>query len=184
MILNLIIVGLFIIFIVIGFVKGFIKQLLGIAGTILAIVLAVMFCKPTVELLKNTTPVYAGLHDWIAGILPSIDKSTIESYPVFLQNIFAPILNDSAQAIETVSDTLTTIILSAAVFVVISLLVKILVFVLVKILHAIISKTPLSAINRIIGAGVGLIKGLLFVSALLYVLGMYIPLTHQLLCYF
>ena len=169
MIINLVIIGLLIIFVIVGFIKGFIKQLLGIAGTILALVLAALFCRPLVDIVRYNTPVFSGLQDWISGILPSIDKSVIESYPAFLQNIFAPILEDSATAIETVSESLTVIILSAAAFVLISVVVRIVVFVLGKLLSAIINKTPLSAINRLLGAAVGFAKGVLFISALLFI---------------
>lgn len=180
MIVNLVIVALLLLFMIFGIVKGFLKQVLSIAGTVLAFVLAAMFCNTIVDLIKNNTGVYTAIYEWLKGIVPNIDPSVIETYPAFLQEIFAPILNEAAAAAETVADTLTRLILSFGVFLVIVLIVKIVVLIVGSILKAIVKAAALGGLDRFLGAIVGLAKGLLFVSALLFITEiLIIPISEE-----
>ena len=168
MVFNLIIIALFIVFLIFGIVKGFISQVFGLIGSIIAIVVAVMLCSTVVNVVKDNTSVYESIRDWISGVLPNIDKSAIEKFPEFLQAIFAPIMDGSESAIETVSATLANLILTAIVFSLLAALVKLVFIILAVVLKNVIKKTFLGVVDKLLGAVLGLIKGLLFVSALLF----------------
>ena len=169
MVLNLIIIALFIVFLIYGIVKGFISQLFGFVGTIVAFIAAALLCGTVVNFVKANTSIDESLYNAISGVLPNIDQAVIEGYPAFLQAIFAPILDGSASAVETVSATLTNLIMSIAAFLIIVALIKLVFIILSVVLKNIIRKTFLGVIDKILGAALGLIKGLLFVSSILFV---------------
>jgi len=168
MIVNIIILAIFLLFLIIGFVKGFLKQVISIGGTILAIVLASTFCGTLVDLVVKNTELFSNLQNAISEHIPTIDKAVIETFPAFLKEIFAPILNDATDALSTVAANLTSLIFNVIAFIVIFLVVKLVVFLLGKILNAIFSKNVLGFINRFLGGLFGILKGFILVSALLF----------------
>ena len=168
MIANSIIIIVLIGFIIYGFVRGFLRQVIGVVGTVLAFVLAALLCGTLVEIIKNNTGIYASIADFFKKILPNIDKEAIEKYPAFLQVIFAPMMEDAASAVDTVSDTLTRLVLSFAAYLVILLVVKLLCIIVAMILDKIFERTALGLVNKLLGLILGLIKGVLLVSAILF----------------
>lgn len=169
MVLNLIIIALFIVFLIYGIIKGFIGQLFGFIGTVAAFIVAALLCGTVVNIVKANTAIDESLQSAISGVLPNIDQSVIAGYPAFLQAIFAPILDGSASAVDTVAATLTNLIMSIVAFLIIVALIKLVFIILASVLKNVIRKTFLGVIDKLLGAVLGLIKGLLFVSSVLFV---------------
>lgn len=174
MIFNLIIIGIIVVFLFIGFIKGFFSELLGIVGSVLSIVLAAVFCNALADFLIDKTEIFDWLKNGIASVFPS-DISSIEglNLPEFIVNLINSYLSsdDGITLAEAISTTISKLIISFASFFIILLAVKLVVFILSKVLKALADSIKVIGVtNRLLGALLGIIKGLLIVCGALYLI--------------
>ena len=174
MIFNLIIIGIIVVFLFIGFIKGFFSELLGIVGSVLSIVLAAVFCNALADFLIDKTEIFDWLKNGIASVFPS-DISSIEglNLPEFIVNLINSYLSsdDGITLAEAISTTISKLIISFASFFIILLAVKLAVFILSKVLKALADSIKVIGVtNRLLGALLGIIKGLLIVCGALYLI--------------
>ena len=174
MIFNLIIIGIIVVFLFIGFIKGFFSELLGIVGSVLSIVLAAVFCNALADFLIDKTEIFDWLKNGIASVFPS-DISSVEglNLPEFMVNLINSYLSsdDGITLAEAISTTISKLIISFASFFIILLAVKLVVFILSKVLKALADSIKVIGVtNRLLGALLGIIKGLLIVCGALYLI--------------
>ncbi|MBR1891136.1 MAG: CvpA family protein [Clostridia bacterium] len=174
MIFNLIIIGVIVVFLFIGFIKGFFSELLGIVGSVLSIVLAAVFCNALADFLIDKTEIFDWLKNGIASVFPS-DISSIEglNLPEFIVNLINSYLSsdDGITLAEAISTTISKLIISFASFFIILLAVKLVVLILSKVLKALADSIKVIGVtNRLLGALLGIIKGLLIVCGALYLI--------------
>ncbi len=167
-IIDLVLLGVLLIFIIVGTVRGLIKSVLNFAGTILAIIgaaiLSGIFTPKAVELL------YPHFQDRILNKLDleAMGFGDLAGGATPLSGLF-PTLNKSIQ--ETVQAAGMSI-LTGAVRVVLFLLFFVICALLVKLLSSLLSgvfELPvLKSFNRLGGALFGLIQGMLILYMLIY----------------
>ena len=173
MVVNLIILGILLVFLIVGIVKGFIKQLFGFIGGILSFVLAAIFCEKLVDMVAGTE-VFDKVKEFFMSLFPVAEDATIESLnlPEFIVNLIKSFMESNAEAslAESVATSLTRLTFMFAAFILIVIAVKLVSWLLSLIFGAIFKKDALGAVNRILGGVVGLIKGAIVISAILFLM--------------
>ena len=184
MIADIVIIVFLIIFLIVGIAKGFMKQILGLIGTIVAIVIAFTFCKNLANLVISHSPIKQMLSQWIAGFLglpdelvdaeTAIAQMQANGMPEFfitaVQNYIEQLNQTTVNLSVVVSDTLAQYIIVFVAFILIFIAVKLGTLIL-KGIAKLLKKVPVvNLFDRIAGAVIGLIKGLLIVYILLYVI--------------
>ena len=173
MIVNLVIIGILLLFLIIGFVKGFVKQLFGFVGGILSFVLAAMFCGQIVDMLAGTE-VFDKVKEFFMSLFPVAEEATIESLnlPEFILNLVKSFMEANAEATlaESVAVALTKLSLMFGAYVAIVIVVKLVAAILSAIFGAIFKKDVLGVINKLLGALVGVIGGVLVVCGILFIM--------------
>ena len=174
MIVSLVILGLFLIFIIVGLVKGFFRQLFGFIGTIASFVLAALFCGKLVDYLVANTDFYVSVKGFFESFLHIDPSATMESLdlPDFIRTFVEQYLAEcGGELSEALSSSLARLTLLFGSFLAIALAVKIVCFILGKIFNSIAKSFSLvNAVNRALGAVLGLVKGYLFVCAVLFLI--------------
>ncbi|MBQ3166165.1 MAG: CvpA family protein [Clostridia bacterium] len=172
-IVLLIIVG----FLIYGLARGFMKQVIGLiciaASFILAYTLSGVLCNA----ICNGTTIDEGLATSIRGIFSTVDVTinkadTLETLsvlnlPEFLNSAILKYAEkipfDEFNLAQIISETVTRYVLSGGSFMIILIVSRLLLILVKKLLSFIVDHTPLKVVDRILGAVVGLVKGILIV---------------------
>ena len=160
--IDAIVLGALIIAIIVGLVRGFAKQILGILGFFAAVILAYFICEPVAEFLKTTFPKFTeivtgwitkipGLSD-LAQLTPENAKELLlnSEIPVFLHGLIINLVNESQ--ILNIIPALVDIAIKAITFVGI-VIVSLIIFVVFKKLFIWIAKLKfIKPIDKTLGA--------------------------------
>lgn len=170
------------VFAVIGLFKGLFKELVGFIGTVVAFALAVAFCAKLAQFLIDKTSLNASIASLIVSNFPSDEIAVSElpnalaalNIPSFLTS---PILDyaaflgtETVIVADVVSGTFAKYVLIIISFVAIVLLVKLACFILKTIFKAVKRIPGVGLMDRLLGAVLGVIKGLIWVCGILYVI--------------
>lgn len=172
-----------------GHHKGFLRLVVSMAAMIITLVVVNITLPHVTDYVKNHTPLYDSIGSGImenlqeylegAGQMPAEERTMIENLPIpetlkrsLLENnngeIYQALGVDSFA--DYIRDYLTNIIVNAMCFVLTFLAVYILLTILVHAMN-IITKLPIiHGINKLAGAVLGLLEGLVFVWLLCLVL--------------
>ena len=183
MIVDIIILAVVVLSGFIGMKKGFTVCVVNLLAVIIALVLALLLCKPLANVIIQNTEIDENLQTTIASGLPmngeeiAIDANTNlpEGIKNYLSNT-ANTLNDAKNnTIESVSRTLAEEIIIVVSFIVIFIVARAILLV-VKVLSKIVNKLPiLKQLDKAGGFIVGLIEGLLFVYSMLAIISICAP---------
>lgn len=188
--MDYIIIGIVLISLLIGFKKGFFKQLMGFAAILLAVLGARLLTPVTADFVA-TTAVNQTIDDKIVTWLEAKDgifTTAISSDPTpeqleqamgetglpgFIVNAIVKHFDIEVPAGETktfaqlLSPEITRVIVVAITFIILIIVLWLVFFILAKILNKVFSFGVLGIINRILGGGMGLVKSVITVSLIL-----------------
>ena len=169
--IDILFLVILIIYLFVGLYRGLANYLLSFIGTVVAFILALIFCDNMLNLLKPT-PLYHNVKLFFESIFPVDKAATLESLelPEFVKNVVEALRSVGANIdlSEVVSTALTNLLLTFICFLVILITIKIICFILKKTFE-ILTKLPIiGTVNKILGAVVGLINGALIISAFIY----------------
>ncbi|MCK9471287.1 MAG: CvpA family protein [Bacilli bacterium] len=177
---------LILIMIIIGFSKGFFKQILSTANWLVSLILAIVFVKPFSNLMGKTalqTTIDSKVGEWIAskgGALtipyePSNGNAQISEaiseilkLPKFVADLIAGGLDFNVPEGTTLVDILTpaigTIIMTALSFIILFIGLLIILKIVINLFNVVFDRGVLGIFNKILGAALGLAKGLILIS--------------------
>ncbi len=185
---DFIIIVFLLFFVVYGLIRGFLKQVMGLLSTVAAFIVAYIFCDNVANLLFDKTPIGTSIAGWIQSLFGdswNVEKSASElsefiasqNWPTFLSQavIKAAESLDSATVnfAEVAGKTIAKYLLVSASFIALSLVCKLVFWLLEKLLSLIISHTPIKVVDKILGVLLGLAKGYLIISLVLFIVGLF-----------
>lgn len=183
MVVDIIILAVIVLSGFIGMKKGFTVCVVNLLAVIIALVLALLFCKPLANVIIQNTEIDENLQTTIASGLPmngeeiAVDANTNlpEGIKNYLTNT-ANSLNDAKNnTIESVSRTLAEEVIIVVSFIIIFVVARA-VLLVVKVVSKVVNKLPiLKQLDKAGGFVVGLIEGLLFVYSVLAILSICAP---------
>lgn len=177
---------LLLIMIIIGFSKGFFKQILSVANWLVSLIVAIVFVKPFSGLMAKTTlqtTINGKVAEWIASkgaifqvpydassgnaqISEAISESL--SLPKFIAEIIAKGINfdvpDGTTLADILSPAIGSIIMTVISFVILFIGALIIIKIVINLLHVVFDRGVLGIVNKLLGAVLGLVKGLVLVS--------------------
>ena len=201
-IISLIFLIIILVSIISGFKKGFFKIVIRLIKGILSLVLAFIFAKPIANILMET-PVGLFIQEHLndafvaqGGIftltITEANKAEVFNYglaelniPSFLSNILVNyldelvVLNGSVNVAEALSNSLTFYILVAIGFILVYIVVLIICSILNKILKNLAKLPIINPLNRLAGALLNGVIGLISVCLILYLITLILPFSSE-----
>ncbi len=193
LIVDLVCLALILAFVITGLIRGFFKRVFKIAVTIGALLIAYFFCDNLVNLLEDQFQLLTKLTDKIVGLdlfkipadvikgsLSESIKAAVES--MGLPQFIAEAAQSSAASLETsignsiegitlhISTVLSRYILIGASFVALHIVSKLILSVVAIILTKIIELPIINGVDKLLGAIMGLIKGFLVLTVVIYLI--------------
>lgn len=182
--LDILVIGIIILFALIGFIKGFMRGFLSLFSTLVTLVLAIVIAKPLSNLFEN----WFGLSSAIAGSLEpsflnffqtnSYDSGWISQ---LLNIVMGSDYMATSPAVEVLAHDFSVkigILISVAICVVILyILIRIVLWLLSKLVKKIIENRGVSGLDRIFGVVIGLGKAAVYIfvaMGIVFVLGSFI----------
>jgi uncharacterized membrane protein required for colicin V production len=188
-VLDLILVILLIIFALVGFYRGFFKELISLGGLFGSLFIAYYLYKPFVDVLNSLFGWGVNISNFVMNqvgqIAPAFATNsggTVEelqdiitnsgggvAYEVVLKELVkkADFANGPMTVATAVGNVVAGFVMVIISFVILFLLLRIVVFILNKIFSAIPRKSAIGVVNKWLGLGIGTIKGALSLSMLL-----------------
>lgn len=183
MIVDIAIIVIMILAIIIGMKKGLTVCLVNIFSFIIALVVALMLCKPVGNYIMEKTPIGDNIKTTIKQSMPMSDEMKIDENVALPEGIKSYInkqvasVNDTKEAtVEAVSKELTKDIVTAIAFIGIFIVVR-LALIVVKIISKIITKLPIiKQIDHLGGSICGGVQGIIAIYAIFAVLSVISPI--------
>ena len=183
-IIDIVILSLFLVFMIIGYIKGFLKQLFLTFGWIVALVTATLLSKPAGNIMLGTsigTKFTSTIFEWIASkgeifttVIPEFSSEHMSSaltnldIPTFLHEFIIKMVDLSSyhnmSLADVIAPKIVTAILCSASFALIFIIVLIIVKVLAKLSSKIVKGSALGFFDGLLGAAWGGVKVTIFVS--------------------
>lgn len=190
-IIDVVVLALLLIFLIVGIVKGFSRQILSLLGPLTALLVAVFTCSKVGAFLSEKIPKLNELAiSWankipgiatIGSLTPETVKTALEQsdIPVLFHSIIIKLVESGKTDIIPV---IANWIIIAISFVIIFFLALIVFSIVKKIFMAITRISILGYVDKLLGIVFGLIKGLLIIIITLIVLQLFLPeFTNNLL---
>ena len=199
-VVSIIYIAIFVLFIIIGLVKGFFKTIISFMKDLMTFVLSILLCKPISNLLINSSlgiKMDNGLIEYFKGqggifaldinasnkdvvIEQTLQESNLpESLNSMFTSIIDKLLIDHPEGIniaEALSHTITTYACYAIAFIALFVVIRLLAIFLTKI-FSFVEKLPIiGALNKILGMALNGIVGLLLICLISFGLTLIIPL--------
>lgn len=185
---DIAILGIILLFAIVGLIKGFMKTLLSFAGTVLAIVLAYFLTKPVVTALAGSN-IESFVSEKVLSVLSGIGgmmTTEIPSYEVLVELLSASVpvyvaeslANSISEYIGTAADQtlaelltpgLTNIVLNIIVFIILFIAFMIVFAILKSVAKAFKSIKIIDFIDKVLGFALGAILGVAFVYFVLLI---------------
>lgn len=191
LILDIAVVLFLLIFAIVGFKKGFLKGLVGLVGTVVAFIIAILCAAPLAEFVENNFGMTTGIANSIESALNGVEGFNVPltdeglstalsnlGLPGFLSDMIISVVSQlSIEGDPTIAQVVAPVIagfLATAICGVILFIVSaILLNLFAGLLSKVFDKIPvIGAINHILGLALGLVKGLIFVYIILGVLSL------------
>ena len=162
MIIDLIVIGIILLFTIIGYNRGLIKVAVKILSFFIAIILAFTLCTPiTNMIIKNTTIDERIENAIVQKILPEGAK---ENQKVVLEQGLSNLLNvDKEATVKTVANEFSTKIIKAAALLLIFIATKIILLIVAFLTDAIAKLPVINQFNKLGGTIYGFLKGVFVV---------------------
>jgi len=175
-----------------GFFKGFFKQILSTANWLVSLIVAFVFVKPFSNLMMKTalsTNINQKVVNWIAskGEIFQIpyDPANANSQlsdaisnglklPKFIAEIIAKGIKidipEGTTLAEIIAPAISSIIITVISFIALFIFSYLVLKLIISILNLVFDSGILGFINRLLGASLGLVKGILFISIVMLLL--------------
>lgn len=187
MIVDIIILGVIILSILLGKNKGMTVCLVNIFAVIVALIIALMFCRPAANYIIEKTPVGENLKQTVKKSIPMNDgEITIDensnlpkAMKEYINNQVKNVNDTKDNVIESVSQEITQEIVTVISFIGIFIIVRA-VLLIIKIVSKIINKLPiLKQIDNLGGAICGAVEGIIAVYCILAVISIISPVIEN-----
>lgn len=187
MAVDLIIIIIMVSSIFVGLKKGLISCIIDIAAVIVALILAIILCRPITNVVIENTNFDESLATTISQNIPLSDTdfkveantNLPEGIVNYINGITENVNTSKEEAFKTIGVELASGIISVIVFIAIFVIVR-LVLALIKVVSKIIDKIPLlSQVNKIGGAILGAIEGAIIIYAIFAVISMIAPVISN-----
>lgn len=185
---DIAILGIILLFAIVGLLKGFMKTLLSFAGAVLAIILSYFLTKPVVAALAGSN-IESFVSEKVLSVLSGIGgmmTTEIPSYEVLVEQLSASVpvyvaeslANSISEYIGTAADQtlaelltpgLTNILLNIIVFIVLFIAFMIVFAILKSIAKAFKSIKLIDFIDKVLGFALGAVLGVAFVYFVLLI---------------
>lgn len=190
LILDVVAIVFLLIFMIRGYKKGFLKELVGLIGTIVAFFIAFSFAAPLADFLESQFGLTTMLSGWVEGILNGIEVFEVPLSGESLNNaldvlILPSFLKDTIQEIlagvqyeegaVTIAQMLSPIfagfLVSLICGIVLFIVSSVVLELLANVLSSILDKIPLlGGLNRLLGFLLGGVRALIYLYIILGVL--------------
>ncbi len=190
MILDLIVLGIILVFGIIGHYKGFVKTIMSFGSSLVAVVLAFII-QPIISGFLMITPLYGVINKWIVARVEKINfgvgvqtqgeaiKKGVTWLPEFMSeqiirnnNVEVYKLLEVSGIKDYVSTSLTRMVIALLAILIAWMIIKVLLMVLLTSTDGVVKAIPvISGLNRVCGFGIGLAKGVLGI----WVVGLILP---------
>ena len=187
MIVDIIILGVIILSIILGKNKGITVCLVKIFDVIVAVIIALMFCRPVANYIIEKTPVGENLKQTVKKSIPMNDgEITIDensnlpkAMKEYINNQVKNVNDTKDNVIESISQEITQEIVTVISFIGIFIIVRA-VLLIIKIVSKIINKLPiLKQIDHLGGAICGAVEGIIAVYCILAVISIISPVIEN-----
>lgn len=187
MIVDLIILIIMVSSIFVGLKKGLISCVIDIAAVLVALILAILLCKPITNVVIQNTNFDEDLSKTISQNIPlsdtdfkvEADTNLPEGVVNYINGITENVNTSKEEAFNAIGKELASGIITVIVFISIFIIVR-LVLALIKIVSKIIDKIPLlSQVNKIGGAICGAIEGAIIIYVIFAVISMIAPVIFN-----
>lgn len=178
--LDLIVLGILLIFAFVGMHRGLIDEVVTLLGSLGALILSFIIY-PLINVILKFTPLYTYINVWVRGKVGTIQfgsgvqsqgKAIVQNLtwlPDFMSETLVKNNNSEVykalganDIVDYVSISITNIIMAMLALLITWLILKVVLVGSVRIIGRFIAKLPIiSSLNKIGGFGIGLIKGLL-----------------------
>ena len=166
----------------VGYSKGFIKVVLSLAVTVVSIVISVLIAPMCEEFIKERTPVYNMIKEEMTEFVTDalgkgVDAATVQLQEEAIKKLSLPevieeqlvknttIKDQTEQQVvsfgESIAISLTDILLNAVTIFILFSVVKIILKILINVLDVITRLPVLHGVNKLLGAGIGVLEGVL-----------------------
>ena len=169
MIFDIILGAIILLFVIIGYMKGFAHSFLRTIDWILAVVAAYIWSEPLGAFLREHTKIYDGIYDKIAAKFGDSLSNAIAGLDM-LPKVLTDVLSSAGTKITTqLSENMANTVFQILCFVVIVLAVKIILMLIIGFFDRKHDDDGsfIGAVDRLLGLLMGAIKGLLIVFVLL-----------------
>lgn len=193
LIIDLVCLAIILAFVVVGLIRGFFKRVFKIAVSIGALLIAYFFCDNLVNLLESQFGLLTKFSEKIVsldlfnvpaevlkGDLTQSIAAAVESMnlPEFIAEAAKGFVDSLGQnldnSLENVTTTISTVLsqyaLIGASFVVLLLVSKLILSIAAIILTKIVELPVINGVDKLLGAIMGLIKGFLIVTVVIYLI--------------
>ncbi len=179
---DFVILGLLLIFLIVGIAKGFLEQIIGVLSFAISFALAYFLCDIVGGIICENTGLDETVAGWFSGIF-DYEKASVAvgevseavaklPLPEFIRNAivsYATSLGEAAVDLSVVvAATLARYLIVVISFIVLFIVGKLVCLLLKLILRKLVNATPLVVIDRLLGMILGALKGALLVLFLLF----------------
>ena len=187
MAVDLIIIIIMVSSIFVGLKKGLISCIIDIAAVIVALILAIILCRPITNVVIENTNFDESLATTISQNIPLSDTdfkveantNLPEGIVNYINSITENVNTSKEEAFNAIGVELASGIISVIVFIAIFVIVR-LVLALIKVVSKIIDKIPLlSQVNKVGGAICGAIEGAIIIYVIFAAVSMIAPIISD-----
>lgn len=189
-IVDIVAVAIILVMAVISCAKGFMKCLIGFIGTVMSVVLALLFCKAVSSFFQNQFGWLSAISNFFCDRFSTLSAFNVPiseasqltdlNVPAFIVAVIAEAFSSSpipegTTAAQLIAPVLAQYLLNILSFAIIFLLIKIICFFLNKTLGELFRTIPIvRSVNALLGFLVGAAEAILLICAILSVLS-FIP---------
>lgn len=184
-IVDLVVIAVILVMAIISCVKGFMKCLIGFIGTVMSIVLALLFCKAGSSFFQNQFGWLTALSNFFCDRFSSLGAFNVPiseaaeltdmNVPAFIVSVIAEAFTsapipEGTTAAQLIAPVLAQYLLNIISFAIIFLLIKLVCFFLNKTLGELFRKIPIvRSVNAFLGFVVGAAEAVLLICTVLYI---------------
>ena len=182
-IVDLVILGIILLCIIVGYVRGLTGSLIKILSFVIAIVIAFILFIPISSLVINNTQIDEKLEQSIREMIVQNNENKEEKMPEAITDYIGRQIEQAADsAKETIADNtareVSTTIVKAGTWIILFILARI-ILICLKFITGLIAKLPvIKQCDKIGGIIYGLIEGLIIIYVLLAIISFVSPMTN------
>lgn len=182
-IVDLVILGIILLCVIVGYVRGLTGSLIKILSFVIAIVIAFILFIPISNLVINSTQIDEELEKSIREMIVQDNENKDEKMPEAITDYIGRQIEQAADsAKETIADStareVSTTIVKAGTWIILFILARI-ILICLKFITGLIAKLPvIKQCDKIGGIIYGLIEGLIIIYVLLAIISFVSPMTN------